>query len=95
MPAVAWAGAGLGSWRVGLLAAVALAGFPLFVLQARQLTSDLPACLGMALALGGLRRWAHAGAAGWGAFAGIAGLFIATAAAGVLGAALPLLVRLH
>jgi hypothetical protein len=100
--AVAWAGAGLHTLRAGLLAAAALAGFPLFVLQARQLTTDLPACLGMALALGGLGRAGRV--AGWGPRGGArgqamaaaltafaVGLLIATWGAGVLGGALPLL----
>ncbi len=92
--AVAWAGTRLGTRRGGLLAALVLASFPLFVLQARQLTSDLPASLGFALALGGLGQVVRA-RTGRRAWAGVAlaalGIAGTTLLAGVLGGALPLL----
>ncbi len=56
--AVYWAGAGLLRRRAGLLATLALGTMPLFVLEARQLTSDAPLIAGLALALGGLGRYA-------------------------------------
>jgi hypothetical protein len=56
--AVYWAGAGLLRRRAGLLAALVLGTMPLFALQARQLTSDAPLLAGLALALGGLGRYA-------------------------------------
>jgi 4-amino-4-deoxy-L-arabinose transferase-like glycosyltransferase len=83
-----WAGVGLFGQRAGLLAAAVLASFPLFALQARQLTSDMPLVLGLALAGGGLGRFA------WPApgvqrrllsFAvGVLGLSLATFAGGAL-----------
>jgi hypothetical protein len=59
--AVWWAGAGLFGKRAGLLAAAVLVSFPLFELQARQLTSDMPLVLGLALAAGGLGRFVWPG----------------------------------
>jgi hypothetical protein len=56
--AVYWAGAGLLRRRAGLLSALALGTMPLFVMEARQLTSDMPLIAGLALALGGLGRYA-------------------------------------
>jgi 4-amino-4-deoxy-L-arabinose transferase-like glycosyltransferase len=56
--AVYWAGAGLFRRRSGLLAALVLGTMPLFFLQARQLTSDLPLIAGLALSLGGFGRFA-------------------------------------
>jgi 4-amino-4-deoxy-L-arabinose transferase-like glycosyltransferase len=56
--AVYWAGAGLLRRRAGLLSALVLGTTPLFALQARQLTSDGPLIAGLALALGGLGRYA-------------------------------------
>ena len=56
--ALAWAGAGLYGRRAGLIAGAVLAASPLFVLQARQLTSDAPLLLGHALMLGALARLA-------------------------------------
>ncbi len=56
--AVYWAGAGLLRRRAGLLGALVLGTTPLFVLEARQLTSDAPLIAGLALALGGLGRYA-------------------------------------
>jgi len=53
-----WAGAGLVSRRTGMLSAAVLAGTPLFVLHARQLTPDMPLVLALALATGGLGRFA-------------------------------------
>ena len=59
--AVYWAGAGLFRQRAALLATLALGTMPLFFLQARQLTSDMPLVAGLALALGGLGRFAWPG----------------------------------
>ena len=59
--AVYWAGAGLFRRRAGLLAALVLGTMPLFFLQARQLTSDMPLIAGLALSLGGLGRFAWPG----------------------------------
>ena len=93
--AVYWAGAGLLRRRAGLLAALVLGTMPLFALEARQLTSDAPLIAGLALALGGLGRYA------WPAggrrrlldlAVGIAGLIVAVLAGGALsGLVLPVL----
>jgi hypothetical protein len=56
--AVYWAGAGLFRKRAGLLATLVLGTMPLFFLQARQLTSDMPLVAALALSLGGLGRLA-------------------------------------
>jgi hypothetical protein len=56
--AVYWAGAGMFRRRSGLLGAVVLGTMPLFLLQSRQLTSDVPLIAGLALSLGGLGRFA-------------------------------------
>jgi len=56
--AVYWAGRSLLRPRAALLATVALGTMPLFVFQARQLTSDAPLIATLALALGGLGRFA-------------------------------------
>ncbi len=56
--AVYWAGAGLLRPRAALLATLALGTMPLFVLEARQLTSDAPLIAALALALGALGRFA-------------------------------------
>jgi hypothetical protein len=56
--AVYWAGAGLLRRRAGLLGALVLGTTPIFVLEARQLTSDAPLIAGLALAMGGLGRYA-------------------------------------
>jgi len=56
--AVYWAGAGLFRRRAALLATLVLGSMTLFVLEARQLTSDAPLVAALALALGGLGRWA-------------------------------------
>ncbi len=55
---VYWAGLGLFRRRAALLSALVLGSMPLFVLQARQLTSDMPLVAGLALSLGGLGRYA-------------------------------------
>jgi hypothetical protein len=55
---VYWAGVGLFRRRAALLGALALGSMPLFVLEARQLTSDMPLVAGLALAMGGLGRYA-------------------------------------
>jgi hypothetical protein len=56
--AVYWAGISLLRPRAALLATVVLGTMPLFVLEARQLTSDAPLIAVLALALGGLGRYA-------------------------------------
>ena len=56
--AVYWAGRGLLRPRAALLATLALGTMPLFVLEARQLTSDAPLIATLALALGALGRFA-------------------------------------
>jgi hypothetical protein len=56
--AVYWAGLGLFRRRAALLSALALGSLPLFVLQARQIISDMPLVASLALALGGLGRYA-------------------------------------
>lgn len=61
MLAVYWAGAGLFRRRAAALAALALASMPLFVLESRQLTSDMPLMAGLALAVGGFGRLAWPG----------------------------------
>jgi hypothetical protein len=56
--AVYWGGVGLFRRRAGLLAALALGSMPLFLLEARQLTSDIPLIAGLALSMAGLGRYA-------------------------------------
>jgi len=56
--AVYWAGLGLFRRRAAVLSALALGSLPLFVLESRQLVSDMPLVAGLALALGGLGRYA-------------------------------------
>jgi 4-amino-4-deoxy-L-arabinose transferase-like glycosyltransferase len=56
--AVYWAGLGLFRRRAAVLSALALGSFPLFTLESRQLISDMPLIAGLALALGGLGRYA-------------------------------------
>lgn len=56
--AVYWAGIGLFRRRAAVLGALALGSMPLFLLEARQLTSDMPLVAGLALAMGGLGRYA-------------------------------------
>jgi hypothetical protein len=56
--AVYWAGAGLFRKRAALLGTLALGTMTMFVLEARQLTSDVPLIAAMALAMAGLGRWA-------------------------------------
>jgi 4-amino-4-deoxy-L-arabinose transferase-like glycosyltransferase len=52
--AVYWAGLGMFRRRAAVLSALALATLPLFVLEARQIVSDMPLIATLALALGGL-----------------------------------------
>ena len=96
--AVYWAGAGLFRKRAALLATLALGTMPLFFLQARQLTSDMPLVAGLALALGGLGRfaWPGDGRRRWRDLAvGLLGMLIGTLSGGaMLGAALPALALL-
>ena len=56
--AVYWAGRSLLRPRAALLATLALGTMPLYVLEARQLTSDAPLIATLALALGALDRFA-------------------------------------
>ena len=56
--AVYWAGLGLFRRRAALLSALALGSLPLFVLESRQLISDMPLVAALALALGGFGRYA-------------------------------------
>jgi hypothetical protein len=59
--AVYWAGLGLFRRRAAILAALALGSLPLFVLEARQIVSDMPLVAALALALGGFGRYAWPG----------------------------------
>ena len=56
--AVYWAGLSLFRRRAAVLSALALGSLPLFVLEARQIVSDMPLVAALALALGGLGRYA-------------------------------------
>ena len=56
--AVYWAGLGLFRRRAAILSALALGSLPLFILEARQIVSDMPLVAGLALAFGGLGRYA-------------------------------------
>jgi hypothetical protein len=93
--AVYWAGLGLFRRRAALLATLALGTMPLFFLQARQLTSDIPLVAGLALALGGLGRytWPADGRRRLRDLAiGAAGMLVGTLSGGaLLGVALPAL----
>jgi hypothetical protein len=98
--AIYWAGCGLLRRRAALLAVLAMGTTPLFALSARQLTSDMPLVAALALALGGLgrfawppdgkRRWRDAaiaaGAMGAGYLAGGALTGVALPALAVIGA---------
>lgn len=88
-------GAGLFRPRAGFLGAVALVTMPLFLLQARQLTTDVALVAGLALALAGLGRfsWPASGRRAFGDLAlGVLGLVIGLFAGGaLLGVALPCL----
>ena len=93
--AVYWAAAGLLRRRAAVLSALALGSLPIFVLESRQLMSDMPLIAGLALALGGLGRyaWPAAGVRRVGDFAvGCAGLALGLLSGGwLLGVALPCL----
>jgi len=56
--AVFWAGLGLLRRRAAILSALALGSLPLFVLESRQIVSDMPLVAALALALGGFGRYA-------------------------------------
>ncbi len=58
MLAIYWAGLGLFRRRAAVLSALALGSLPLFVLESRQIISDMPLIAGLALALGGFGRYA-------------------------------------
>ena len=93
--AVYWAGAGLFRKRAALLGTLVLGSMAMFVLEARQLTTDVPLMAGLALAMAGLGRYA------WPASgqrrvadlgAGLAGLAIGYLGGGALtGIVLPLI----
>jgi hypothetical protein len=92
LAALGWAGAGLYGRRAGLFAAAVLATSPLFVLQARQLTSDASLLLGHALVVGALARLAGPARPRLPVaplVLGALGLALSTLAAGVLMGALP------
>jgi hypothetical protein len=93
--AVYWAAAGLLRRRAAVLSALALGSLPIFVLESRQLTSDMPLIAGLALALGGLGRyaWPALGVRRLGDFAvGCVGLGLGLLSGGwLLGVALPCL----
>jgi hypothetical protein len=93
--AVYWAGAGLLRPRAALLATIALGTMPLFVLEARQLTSDAPLIAALALSLGGLGRiaWPPTGRRRLvDSLAVMAGVALGAAAGGLmLGVVLPVL----
>ena len=96
--AVYWAGTGLFRKRAALLGTLALGTMAMFVLEARQLTTDVPLIAALALAMGGLGRYA------WPASgrrrlvdlgAGLAGLAVGYLGGGALaGVVLPLIVLL-
>jgi hypothetical protein len=93
--AVFWAGTGLFRTRAALLGTLVLGSMTMFVLEARQLTTDVPLIAALALAMGGLGRYA------WPASgrrrpsdlaAGVAGLAVGYLAGGALaGVVLPLI----
>jgi hypothetical protein len=56
--AVYWAGAGLFRKRSALLGTLVLGSMAIFVLEARQLTSDMPLMAALALSMAGLGRYA-------------------------------------
>jgi hypothetical protein len=56
--AVFWAGLGLMRKRAAVLSALALGSLPMFVLESRQIVSDMPLIAALALALGGFGRYA-------------------------------------
>jgi hypothetical protein len=56
--AVYWAGLGLLRRRAAILSTLALGSLPLFVLESRQIVSDMPLIAALALAVGGLGRYA-------------------------------------
>jgi hypothetical protein len=93
--AVYWAGLGLFRRRAALLGTLVLGSMTLFVLEARQLTSDAPLMAALAVALGGLGRWAWpaSGRRRLGDLAaGLAGLGVGYLAGGALtGVVLPAL----
>ena len=93
--AVYWGGVGLFRKRAGLLAALALGSMPTFLLQARQLTSDVPLIAGLAVSMAGLGRflWPPTGRRALRDLAvGVVGLVIGLLAGGALiGVALPCL----
>jgi 4-amino-4-deoxy-L-arabinose transferase-like glycosyltransferase len=81
--AVYWVGVGLFGRRAAVLAAAALVTMPLFTFQARQLISDMPLVLGLALSLG-LVRYAWAGGRTRDLAVGLAGMLLASLSGGAL-----------
>ena len=93
--AVYWAGVGLFRRRAAILAVLALGTMPLFALSSRQVTPDMPLVAALALAIGGLGRWAwpsQGRARGLDLAVGLLGLALGYATGGaLLGIALPAL----
>src|SRR5204863_1034215 len=93
--AVYWGGVGLFRKRAALLGTLVLGSMAMFVLEARQLTSDMPLMAALALATAGLGRYAWPATGRRRALdlgAGVAGLVLGALAGGVLtGAVLPVL----
>jgi 4-amino-4-deoxy-L-arabinose transferase-like glycosyltransferase len=92
---VYYGGVGLFRRRAGLLGALALGTMPLFLLQGRQLTSDMPLVAGLALSMAGLGRyaWPPTGQRAWRDLAvGVLGLLVGLLSGGaLLGVVLPCL----
>jgi hypothetical protein len=92
--AVYWAGTGLFRARAALLGTLVLGTMGMFVLEARQLTTDVPLMAALALAMAGLGRWAWPASGKRRAgdlAAGIAGLAVGYLGGGALaGVVLPL-----
>ena len=92
--AVFWAGTGLFRKRAALLGTLVLGSMVMFVFEARQLTTDMPLIAALALAMGGLGRfaWPSSGRRRFSDLAaGVAGLAIGYLGGGALaGVVLPL-----
>ncbi|HVU49819.1 MAG TPA: glycosyltransferase family 39 protein [Polyangia bacterium] len=96
--AVYWAGTGLFRKRAALLGTLVLGSMAMFVLEARQLTTDVPLMAALALAMGGLGRfaWPASGQRRYADLAAaVAGLALGCLGGGALaGVALPLVALL-
>jgi hypothetical protein len=92
--AVYWAGTGLFRKRAALLGTLVLGSMAMFVLEARQLTTDVPLIAALALSMGGLGRFAWPASGKRRAsdlVAGLAGLALGYLGGGALaGVVLPL-----